>query len=837
MKIFSSKINFYDLVYITVLMIFFVIVNPVAIAGETAIKSLEKQRPSSISDDNWDSLKQAIQSEKIFSRDGHFNGIGNSISLDPIHDRVVVGEIGAQDNGIGSGTAYVFELEQNIWIQKAKLLPDDGVSHQQFGRAVAIDNDKIVVSAPGSPFAVGGAVPGAVYVFSLDGDQWSQSAKLVFGNTEVNQNGIALSLVNNRLLVGDWLAKNNASIQTGAAYIIDYDPVNSVWLPGIKLLASDGTANDTFGYAAELDSGGTRAVIGALNDSDIGGAFGSVYVFEQQGNNWVQTSKLTSSDAVVGDRFGSDVSVSGNVIAVGNRNSQAYVFEHINGLWQETTILSSGIADSRFGEVLKIYNNVIAIAQGDPSVVYMYKKSTSTWTLDQSLGVTVQSGLNISLDMWSNRMIAGIYNYGANYFEHDSGPVCGSSTICFTPHSHVLSTETSEGDGFGVAVDVSGNRAIIGAYEDDDKGNNSGAAYVFGYNASTHWELIQKLTAIDGEANDAFGRSVAIEGDRLLVGAYHDDYSIINFNVVDAGSVYVFDFDGSRWNQTQQLKSGEGVQSIGDLFGFSIDLDADLILIGAHSDDENGVDSGAAYIYELQNNTWAQTEKIMAAVNDDAFGYAVSLDGNRALMGAFKDDENDTNSGAAYIYDYDLNSDSWLQSVKLLPFQGNSESNDYFGTSVSLDGDKALVGSFYDDLSINTGENQGSVSFFYKVPGLDQWSSAQTIFASDADLDDRFGYSVSLKGNRALVGSWLDDDHGSASGSAYLFDFDENTLLWSETEKITADDGGSEDYFGVALALSEDWVLVGAHREDTYETDSGSVFIYQDDLIFKNGFE
>ena len=88
-----------------------------------------------------------------------------------------------------------------------------------------------------------------------------------------------------------------------------------------------------------------------------------------------------------------------------------------------------------------------------------------------------------------------------------------------------------------------------------------------------------------------------------------------------------------------------------------------------------------------------------------------------------------------------------------------------------------------------------------------------------------------------MIGSWFDDDNGEDSGSVYLYDYQLSTDTWTATEKIVADDGAGSDYFGVAVALTPDWMLVGAHRVDVPNPDSGAVYVYTEDLIFKDGYE
>jgi hypothetical protein len=807
-------------------------------ANKLNLTEIEDQRPTAISDTSWNSLKQAIEQQKIYSQDGFSDGIGFSISLDPNLNQAIVGAINAKDNGDYSGAAYVFELETSGWVQKAKLLAADGITNQQFGIDVAINADKIAIGAPGTTTSL----TGSVYIFSFDGLNWIQTEKLESGDTTNNSFGRSLSLFNNQLLVGDWQAKNESNQMTGAAYLFEYNNSSLQWSQAIKLLADDGAANDLFGLSLELSQSGTRAVIGASFHDANGLDSGAIYVFDKQNNNWLQTAKIIGSNTGANDQFGIKVSVSNDVIISTNYLESVYVFEKINNSWQETTQLTAAM-NSGFGRTIKLYEDTIVISRQLPPALLIYKQTTDAWQLQQTISTSSNTG-KYELDIQGHRLLAGDYNTGASYYHFEQSPSCTLNNNCSWINApSISSTDTSQGDGFGISIDISGNRAVIGAYQDDDKGENAGAAYVFEYadfGAGSNWRQVKKLVAFDGEANDSFGRSVAIDDNRLIVGAFQDDYKFVTFDVIDAGAVYVYDFDGTFWQLTQKITSAEGLNSTSDFFGLSIDLDDDRILIGAHGDDENGSNSGATYVYDLIGNSWQKSHKLMYGNSGDAFGYAVSLDSNRALIGAYLNDDIALNAGAAYIFNYNQNTNTWKHFSDiddLLPNSATTNENTYFGTSVSLEGNFALVGAFFDDLSTNVNENQGSVTFFYKPSHILGWGNGQTYFASDAAIEDRFGYSVSLHGKTALIGSWLDDDNGSQSGSVYVFNQNPNPYTWTETEKIIASDGFIEDYFGVAVALSDIWMMIAAHRDDTPNIDTGSVYIYQQDLIFESNFE
>ncbi len=384
-----------------------------------------------------------------------------------------------------------------------------------------------------------------------------------------------------------------------------------------------------------------------------------------------------------------------------------------------------------------------------------------------------------------------------------------SSLKMAVQETKLTASDGAVGDSFGYSVSLSGNRALVGAYKDDDNGIKSGSAYIYDYDGM-NWSQSAKLTPSDGAVDDWFGLSVSLSSDRVLVGAPFDDD-----NGISSGSAYVFDYDGMSWSQSAKLLAGDGEAT--DYFGYSVSLSGNRVLVGAYGDDDNGSSIGSAYVYDFDGMNWNQSSKLTAGdgAATDWFGYSVSLSDDRALVGAYLDDDNGTDSGSAYVYDYD--GMSWSQSAKLVA--GDGATNDSFGYSVSLSGDRALVGARWDD---DNGSDSGS-AYVFDYDGM-SWSQSTKLTANDGAPYDYYGWSVILSDDRALVGAIYDDDNGGNSGSAYIYDYD--GVNWNQSNKLSASDGEAQDQFGRSVSLSSNRVFVGAPFNDDNGSSSGSAYIF-----------
>lgn len=308
--------------------------------------------------------------------------------------------------------------------------------------------------------------------------------------------------------------------------------------------------------------------------------------------------------------------------------------------------------------------------------------------------------------------------------------------------------------------------------------------------------------------------SVAIDGDTLVAGAYKDDHS----SKTDPGSAYVFTRSGSTWSQQQKLTAPSPEST--DYFGYSVAVDSNTIVIGAYKDDPCGVSAaGSAYVYTFNGSTWSLQDTLIAsdAAASDYFGYSVSIDDNTAIIGAHYADPCGDRSGAAYVFT--RSGSSWSQQKKLTG--SDSSQDDEFGYSVAIDGNTVVVGARVND---HSGKGEPGAAYVFTGSGP-QWSEQEKLIdESDPCNDDNFGCSVAIEGNRIIIGAQEDYISGQ-KGGAYSFVRDGTN--WSQEQWITASDGANDDYFGCSVSLSGEHLIVGAYQDHTDKgSDSGSVYMY-----------
>jgi len=381
----------------------------------------------------------------------------------------------------------------------------------------------------------------------------------------------------------------------------------------------------------------------------------------------------------------------------------------------------------------------------------------------------------------------------------------------------LLASDGGAFDGFGNSISLSGDWALVGAWCDDVNEWNSGSAYVFAYDSvSGMWHEEAKLVASDGADGAFLGCSSALFGIRALIGAYGDDD-----NGDESGSAYLFVHDSvsGTWQEEAKLLASDG--AYGDNFGYSVVLHGDRALVGAAGDD---TERGSVYVfgYDSVSGTWQEEAKLIASDGApyDRFGCSVALYEERVLIGSRYDDDNGSLSGSAYVLRYDSLNGTWHEEAKLVASDGDAE--DRFGGSVALFGDRALIGVYGDD---DNGYSSGSAYLFVYDSVSGSWHEEAKLTASDGVDDDRFGYSVALRGTRALIGARNDDDNGGDSGSAYLFEYDSGSGTWHEEAKLLASDGWHWAGLGCSVALSGDNALVGAPGY-TGETGQGTGAAY-----------
>ncbi len=366
-----------------------------------------------------------------------------------------------------------------------------------------------------------------------------------------------------------------------------------------------------------------------------------------------------------------------------------------------------------------------------------------------------------------------------------------NSEVCtiYNDDMKLLASDAAVDDRFGVSVSVSGDIAVIGAYFDDDAGSNSGSAYVF-RRSGTNWVQEAKLTASDAAANNHFGHRVSVSGDTAMIAANNGGFGSA------FGVVYVFKRSGTNWVQEAKLTASDTGRFNG--FGSSISMSGDRAVIGA----SGANDTGAVYVFKRSGTNWVQEAKLRAsdAGARDQFGYRVSVSGDTAVIGAFADDDGGRDSGAAYVFT--RSGTTWRQEAKLTA--SDAAEVDRFGMSVSVSGDIAVIGAYLDD---DAGSNSGSAYVFTRSGTT--WTQEAKLTASDAASGDYFGVSVSVSGDRAMIGAYGDD---AFTGSAYVFTRSGTT--WTQEAKLTTSNAARYSYFGYSVSMSDNRAVIGAYGGD-----------------------
>ena len=386
------------------------------------------------------------------------------------------------------------------------------------------------------------------------------------------------------------------------------------------------------------------------------------------------------------------------------------------------------------------------------------------------------------------------------------------------------SSDARDLDEYGRSVDIDGDYAIVGSKKKNDEEGLVGAAYILHRNTSNVWSEMYKLTGDFLSAGDDFGASVTISGGIAAVAAPGFDVILGS----DEGSVFIFyqnPDNPSEWQFIKQISALD--PDPGDNFGVSIALDGDRLLVGANMDDQAAGNAGAAYIFYRNqggDDNWGQVAKLLSTggKSSDNFGISVALDGDYAVVGAPGVDGIFQNAGAAYVFGrHQTGPDKWGQLSRMRA--SLSGLNDNFGISVAVSGPWAIVGADHND---RKGVNAGAAFAFYKNQnGVNGWGQKNIILDYGGRPNDHYGCAVSIDGEYAVVGSSGDDDlfgYNSGRGFVYLRQDDGWVLVG------TLEDGGGQegDALGSCAAISGRTVILGEQLDNTSSLNVGAVLLY-----------
>ncbi|MEW7009117.1 YDG domain-containing protein, partial [Lentilitoribacter sp. EG35] len=786
-----------------------------------------------------------------------YDYFGAAVSIDG--NRLAVGASGDDSaNGLSadSGAVYLFSFTDSAF-KGGKLEATVGrgytggknvnvgslTTNDRFGVSVSLDGKRLVVGAMLDDGGLAGAVDsGSVILFSFYDDAFTAGTiegaigkGYVGGNNtnvpalELNDYfGSSVSLDGNRLAVGaigdD--GTGNASAGSGAVYLFSFTndkfdggvleaTLGKGYTGGKSIDVTNLNNADQFGKSVSLD--GNTLAVGAIGDDGVSNTSsdsGAVYLFSFTDS----TFNGGALEATIGDGY------------TGGKNIDVANLQDYDFFGQSVSLDGNRLATGAVGDAG--FDNT-SYASG---AVYLFSFTDSTLTggaLEAIIGKGYTGGKNInvallddddsfgeSVSLDGNRLAVGaLYADGTGNASEDSGAVYlyTFADSAFNGGLMIDIENLDNGDRFGNAVSLDGNRLAIGAHSDDnsdDTGNFPGAVYLFSFtdevfNGGKLEAVIGKgytggknidLTNLDNE--DLFGVDVSLDGNRLAVGAYGDDNSNNTGNF--PGAVYLFSFTDSTFNggvlEAIIGKGYTGGKNIAvanledtDAFGQGLSLSGNRLAVGAPNDDGFGNSfngPGAVYLFSFADSafTGGVLESIMGKgyaggknvnVTDlsdlDAFGGSLSLDGNRLAVGAYVDDgngDNFHNRGGVYLFSFvdSAFNGGALEARVGYHWSGKDvyvpalETNDFFGTSVSLDGNSLAVGAYGDDGFGNGYSLSGAVYLFSFTDSVFNGGKLETtigrgyiggenIDITSVGVDDQFGQSVSLDGDRLAVGA------------------------------------------------------------------------------------
>jgi hypothetical protein len=775
--------------------------------------------------------------------------------------RLVAGAEGSDSAGVSSGAAYIFERNQGgalQWGLVKKLQAPAPGALAFFGHALSLDGDGLLAGESRSD--LNGESNGRAHLFrrNLGGaNQWGleQSFQVTDATSSEGAFGSSVALRGTDCLIGAAEFDND-----GAAFF--FRQSNGVWRLEETILPPAPGMTGRFGDTVAL---GSDAAVAGARDEDFAGreAAGRVHVFapvETGSGDWNfhASPAVAAPGAVTLADLGFSVALDGSTLVIGAPNSDdtantgsgegaAYVFERNQGgadAWQLRRRLLAGSAgvNSGFGSSVSVAGDFIAVGAPTDNTgrgeVYVYSRNTGgtdVWGELKRLNSPTNTpgeefGYSVSLTKDAAWLAVGAPGAGGGGKAHvyfiNTGGVNNWGLIRTLDHPPVPAFASAGGDRFGHAVSLSWPRLLIGApgAEGVNRGTtvlNAGRAYLFEINTGgvNTWgleaELFPGTVLAEGVAGAEAGTSVSLDGSLAAVGAPGE--------ATDSGSITLYernDSGANAWGTLRKITDPAG--AAGDRFGSSVSLRGPRLAVGTPGSDFISDDSGGVCIFR-QNLGGADQWKLESRLSQPnclpgaALGASVALSGSDLAAGA----PNLGTAGSAAVWRKEF--------TGLVPVRTVAQSTArQFGRAIALHDGFLAVGAPLDSVPA---VNQGSAYIFRRNGGgADNWGLVKKITAGDGAANDSFGISVALSDAFLVVGAIFDDDRGSDSGSAYVFDRNQGGAdQWGQVRKITAGDGSVDNLFGGSLALHEEVLVIssrGSSAAYIHERNQGGLNLW-----------
>jgi hypothetical protein len=705
-------------------------------------------------------------------------------------DLLLVGAGGADRGGtIDRGSAYVFRRSGGSFAFEAELGPPVPAFEQRFGTSVAmIDAGTIVVGMPRA--AVGAAAEaGEVVVFRRTGAEWTVVATLRSPDAVAgDQFGSALAAHGDRLLVGVPGGDAPGAIDAGRVEVFGTG-TTFAWLG--RLEEPQPVARDRFGAAVRIDA--DIALVGATGD--LAASRGSVRVFARGGGGFAAAERIAASDALAGDGFGFALDRAGDTLLVGAPgrfvgDGGGYVFSRAGGSFVQRALLEDRAGPEGGGLT------GVAVALFGPRAL-----------LGADLAVVLPNRAQGAVRAWA------------------------VSDATWTALPRIDRGDGAAGEFFGSALSVDGGRMAVGAYlEDSDAGGDDAGTVTLYERRAAGWVRVERIVAPDGQPEDWFGRSVALAGDWLLVGAPRD----ITSGVADTGSAYLFRRSAGNWSLVQKLVPADAFGD--DAFGFAVAFDGLRLLVSAPGRDDGASDRGGAYAWTLRPDGSLRFDGKLVpnAVSPGGIaGVSLALQGEVAVLGAPQATVQ-ARAGRGLVARFAWTGGAWTEVEPVVAADGAS--GDAFGASVALSSDAQRVAVGASGARIDAMNGGAGAAYVFRLDAVPLQEARLLPAVRQAGAG--FGIAVALDGDRLLVGASGEDIAGVANrGRVHLWRREAGAWLAAGTQEPA--DAVAQSFYGRTLARDFGVLAVGGPLRPTADNPAaGAVWIYADaDALFADGFD
>ena len=397
-------------------------------------------------------------------------------------------------------------------------------------------------------------------------------------------------------------------------------------------------------------------------------------------------------------------------------------------------------------------------------------------------------------------------------------PLAGQVSALSYSEFPLTAADPIENAEFGRSIAIDGDCVVVGAAEGSDEVEvGTGSAYIFRHIQGAYVQeakLDPKLDDPDIEDGAEFGRAVAVKGNVIVVGARFAKSG----STEKAGAAYIYKKTNGAWSFVQKVTAEDSAAE--DNFGRALARDNDLLVVTARKEDVSVENDGAAYVFRQRGGTWIQEAKLRASDStvQARFGQSVAVRGNLVVVEA-RDANTPVTDGAGAVYLFSHSQGRWNQYAKL--YAGDGAAGDQFAFNVAVSGNLIAVGARRAD---PVGKKDAGAVYLFQVQGKG-WHQVDKLTASDAKEGDELGHSVAMSNDFIAAGARRTDIDGKKDqGAVYLFKWSGNR--WMEEAKITASDGGAGDEFGHSLSAHGNKIAVGANIADVEVTDQGAAYIY-----------